>query len=224
MGDVRLSFRSGFATIRNAMTSLDSIARVIQQRLGAHAVAPSDAVSVRRRPVRCEVDLDQLLVGDSKRYVVDRLATETDWASITSPTPGAPRIVFFSIKAVSADRPPWPPLPGNWPQAGRRVLVLDLDLESPGLSSALLPEARRPPMESQTGLWKTSLANSDAVFGTMIASSNLSHDGEILVVPAHGADPGEYVSKLGRAWMARASQTGVREPWVKTLVTIARSS
>ena len=33
----------------------------------------------------------------------------------------------------------------------------------------------------------------------MTATSLLSHDGEIYVVPAHGMDPGEYVSKLGRS-------------------------
>jgi len=45
----------------------------------------------------------------------------------------------------------------------------------------------------------------------------LSHDGDIYVVPAHGANPGEYVSKLGRAWMPKLSVEGRRESWSQRL-------
>jgi hypothetical protein len=55
--------------------------------------------------------------------------------------------------------------------------------------------------------------NADAVFENMIATSGLSHDGEIYVVPAHGAAPGEYIAKLGRVWMPKVSSNGSREPW-----------
>jgi len=41
----------------------------------------------------------------------------------------------------------------------------------------------------------------------MVATSNLSHDGEICVVPAHGRDPGEYVTNSD-GWA-----NGAREPW-----------
>jgi len=47
----------------------------------------------------------------------------------------------------------------------------------------------------------------------MVATSVLSHDGEIYVVPAHGANPGDYVAKLGRVWMPKLARDGAREKW-----------
>jgi hypothetical protein len=102
-------------------------------------------------------------------------------------------------------------------QAGRRVLVLDLDLESPGLSSSLLPPERQPQYGITDWLVEDLANNSDAVFKSMIATSDLSHDGEIYVVPAHGAEPGEYIAKLGRVWMPKVSSTGERESWASRL-------
>jgi hypothetical protein len=100
------------------------------------------------------------------------------------------------------------------------VLVLDLDLESPGLSSALLPNERQPTFGIADWLVEDLVDNTAAVFDSMIASSNLSHDGEILVVPAHGAEPGEYLAKLGRAWMPKLQADGRHEAWSARLVRL----
>jgi hypothetical protein len=59
--------------------------------------------------------------------------------------------------------------------------------------------------------------NGDAVLDGMVATSNLSRDGDIAVVPAHGRDPGEYVAKLGRVWMPKAGCNGSREAWPQRL-------
>jgi len=91
--------------------------------------------------------------------------------------------------------------------------VLDLDLESPGLSSALLPEERRPFYGITDWLVEDLVNNADVVFENMVATSALSHNGEILVVPAHGANPGEYIAKLGRVWMPKLDSDGKRESW-----------
>ena len=91
--------------------------------------------------------------------------------------------------------------------------MLDLDLESPGLSSALLPLERQPMYGITDWLVEDLVDNGDAVFDSMVATSNLSHDGEIHVVPAHGADHGEYIAKLGRVWMPKLQADGAREMW-----------
>lgn len=147
-------------------------------------------------------------------YVVDRLLGESSWTTIANETQDkAKRVVFFSIKggvgrstalAVSA-----------WALAeqGKRILVLDLDLESPGLSSNLLPDGRRPQFGITDWLLEDLVDNGQTVFDDMVVSSPLSHNGEILVVPAHGQEPGEYLSKLGRAWMPKISKDGSREIW-----------
>jgi hypothetical protein len=154
--------------------------------------------------------------------VVDRLATESRWASIASVSAGVPRVVFFSIKggvgrssalAVSA----W-----SLAQAGKRVLVLDLDLESPGLSSSLLPDDKRPAYGITDWLVEDLVDNGIAVFENMVATSDLSHDGDIYVVPAHGKDPGDYIAKLGRVWMPKVGPEGGRESWSQRLDRLIR--
>src|SRR5690606_32409458 len=49
-----------------------------------------------------------------------------------------------------------------------------------------------------------------------------SHDGEIHVVPAHGADHGEYIAKLGRVWMPKLRADGTRETWSSRLGRLLR--
>lgn len=153
------------------------------------------------------------LNGFNNVYVVDRLATEANWARISPETQGAPRIVFFSIKGGVGRSTALAATAWQLAQAGKRVLVLDLDLESPGLSSALLPSERQPMYGITDWLIEDLLDNSDAVFDSMVATSNLSHDGEIHVVPAHGAEHGEYIAKLGRVWMPKVQADGSRESW-----------
>ena len=108
---------------------------------------------------------------------------------------------------------------GGWERAetGKRVLVLDLDLESPGLSASLLPRDRRPVYGITDWLVEDLVDNGEGVLSEMVATSELSRNGEILVVPAHGRDPGEYVSKLGRVWMPKVDSDGQRESWSERL-------
>lgn len=154
-------------------------------------------------------------------FVVDRLLTETSWTDISEESSGhAKRLVFFSIKggvgrstalAVSA-----------WALAeqGNRVLVLDLDLESPGLSSSFLPDDYRPKYGIADWLLEDLVNNGEAVFDDMAASSPISHNGAVFVVPAHGREPGEYLAKLGRAWMPIIKLDGTREIWSHRLLRL----
>ncbi|MFN3078010.1 MAG: KGGVGR-motif variant AAA ATPase, partial [Alphaproteobacteria bacterium] len=157
------------------------------------------------------------LPGVKDVHVVDRLATEGDWASISEPATSVPRIVFFSIKGGVGRSTALAVAAWSLAQQGKRVLVLDLDLESPGLSSSLLPNDRQPTHGIVDWLVEDLVDNGGAVFNAMVATSTLSRDGEIFVVPAHGLDPGEYVSKLGRAWMPKVSAEGSKENWSRRL-------
>lgn len=153
------------------------------------------------------------LNGFDQVWVVDRLATEANWACIAPETTGASRVVFFSIKGGVGRSTALAATAWHLAQAGKRVLVLDLDLESPGLSSALLPPERQPTYGITDWLVEDLVDNGNAVFDSMVATSNLSHDGEIHVVPAHGVEHGEYIAKLGRVWMPKVQADGARERW-----------
>ncbi|MBV5345318.1 MAG: ParA family protein, partial [Rhodoferax sp.] len=81
----------------------------------------------------------------------------------------------------------------------------------------LLPEDRRPTHGIADWLVEDLVDNGFTVFENMVATSSLSHNGEIYVVPAHGAEAGEYIAKLGRVWMPKVSTHGSRESWSQRL-------
>lgn len=182
--------------------------------LGPHAFPPEHAVLY-------EAHLEEILKekpGMTLEHFptlrfVDRLATESDWATISTITTRAPRIVFYSLKGGVGRSTALAASAWALAQQGKRVLALDLDLESPGLSSALLTDDRQSTYGITDWLVEDLVDNGDAVFDEMVVISTLSREGEIYIVPAHGRDPGEYIAKLGRVWMPKIALTGEREIW-----------
>ena len=195
-----------------------AIARAMSDALGPHGF-PVDRMVLFESSFEMvkQGALNFQLEGFDDVTVIDRMATETDWSNITPIATETPRIVFFSIKggvgrSTASSVAAW-----SLAQAGKRVMVLDLDLESPGISSSLLPDEKRPVYGITDWLVEDLVDNGAAVFNDMIASSDLSRDGEIYVVPAHGRDPGEYIAKLGRVWMPKINEQGLRQPWSSRL-------
>ena len=155
-------------------------------------------------------------------FVVDRLASEATWSSIRLPSScgdSIPRVVFYAMKGGVGRSTAVAACAFAMARAGRRVLVLDLDLESPGLSASLLPSDRQPAFGITDWLVEDLVNNGNAVSGALSAISPLSSasGGEIRVVPAHGREPGEYLSKLGRIWMPKFVDGGRREVWSERL-------
>lgn len=198
--------------------AIEDLARILVDILGAHGHPSEPPVLFEtERETACDGATVFPLEGFSKIWIVDRLATEGDWASIVKESSGAPRIVLFSIKGGVGRSTALAASAWSLAQAGKRILVLDLDLESPGLSTALLPSERQPMYGITDWLVEDLVDNTRVVLESMVTMSTLSYDGEILVVPAHGSDPGEYISKLGRVWMPKLNPDGSRENWSKRL-------
>lgn len=220
-GRVRLIVREAVRENDLASQALVEIATDLVAALGPHAFPVERAVlyedvleAVSHNATQFKLD------GFEDVTVVDRLATEGDWTKIEPESEKAPRGVFFSIKGGVGRSTALAASAWALAQAGKRVLVLDLDLESPGLSSALLPEERRPTFGIVDWLVEDLVDNGNVVFEDMVATSSLSHDGEIYVVPAHGRDPGEYVAKLGRVWMSKAVENSGPEKWSRRLARL----
>lgn len=180
-------------------------------------------------PVECgilyEQDIDQACQGAirfaledfDKVWVVDRLASESRWVPIKSVSKGVPRIVFFSIKGGVGRSTALAASAWHLARLGKKVLVLDLDLESPGLSSALLPDERQPKYGITDWLVEDLVDNGEGLIDDLFAMSDLPMDGSIHIVPSHGHDPGEYVSKLGRVWMPKMKNPLQPEVWSSRL-------
>ena len=100
---------------------------------------------------------------------------------------------------------------------GQRVLVVDLDLESPGLSSALLEPDRRPDFGVTDWFVEALVGEDEHVLERMTATPRWAQDfdGDVRIVPAHGREAGEYLAKLGRVYMDAAD-----EPWTARLARL----
>ncbi|HCF06084.1 MAG TPA: hypothetical protein DEU72_07635 [Desulfomicrobiaceae bacterium] len=153
------------------------------------------------------------LPGIDRIWVIDRLATEGNWAKIAPESPGAPRVVFFSIKGGVGRSTALAATAWSLAQQGRTVLVIDMDLESPGLSNALLPPDRLLSYGVTDWLVEDLVDNGETVFPDLYAEAGFNTQAPLYVVPAHGAEPGEYIAKLGRVWMPKIGRTGTPEPW-----------
>ena len=220
-GRVRLIVPEVIQEDSTAFGYLQAIAADLAHRLGPHGYGADRAILFEPDVAAvCRGEPSFPLEGFANVTVVDRLVTESDWAAIGQESEGTPRVVFYSIKGGVGRSTALAAVAWALAQQGRRVLVLDVDLESPGLSSALLPEERRPAYGITDWLVEDLVDNGDAVFDDLIATSPLSHDGEIYVVPAHGKEPGEYVAKLGRVWMAKGRADGGRESWSRRLARL----
>lgn len=216
-GRVRLIVAEKWEKEQDAVEQLGQIARHIHQSLGNHSFPPEQAVLYEESPEDVTFGLPIFPIeGVSDVFLIDRLATQGNWSTIANPSVQAPRIVFFSIKGGVGRSTAMAATAWSLAQSGKRVLILDLDLESPGLSTSLLPADRRPKFGITDWLVEDLVDNGGEVFENMVASSGLSHDGDIYVVPAHGVESGEYVSKLGRAWMPKVGASG-QESWSQRL-------
>ncbi len=213
-GRVRFIVPERVKTDSERQEKVEKLYQKLARRIAPHAFPVESGLLYEaiRDPI-CSGVTSYPLEGFHRVWMVDRLATEGNWAQTAPETTGAPRIVFFSIKGGVGRSTALAACAWKLAQAGKRVLVLDLDLESPGLSSSLLPETRQPMYGITDWLVEDLVDNADTIFDDLIAISDLSREGDIYVVPAHGAEPGEYVSKLGRVWMPKAQLDGNRESW-----------
>lgn len=197
---------------------LEALALELTKKFAPHTYAGSSSVLFENeRDNALGAAPNYPIDGFERVRLVDRLVTEGNWTDIAPETSGASRIVFYSIKGGVGRSTALAATAWRLAQDGKRVLILDLDLESPGLTTTLLPSERQPQYGITDWLVEDLVNNGNVIFESMVATSTLAHDGEIYVVPAHGADPGEYLSKLGRVWMPKVSDAGIHESWTARL-------
>lgn len=149
--------------------------------------------------------------------LVDRRVIGRDWQ--TRPAPGweppAPaRVVFASLKGGVGRSTALAVLASDLANDGKNVLVIDLDLEAPGIGAMLVSSKTRPRYGVLDWMVEANLQDLDDEFLTqMVAPSDISGGrGVIDVVPAVGSSSDEHphnvLSKLARAYLedARAGE------------------
>ena len=166
--------------------------------------------------------------------LLERQERDGDWLSPVSKESGSPRkakrCVFFSIKGGVGRSSALTMLAIELARLGKRVLVVDGDFESPGLSSSLLPRDEGQPAYGVVD-WLTAQAlGADAETLQRMAltqvvehsplNSRLALQGQLLVSPAYGQKTQAYVAKLARLYRQSPDGKGYAQRLNEFLTTV----
>ena len=206
------SARSGCS--EPSLQALDRLTSALRDRLGAYARADGGGV----------LWVDDGLLEDAQDtaceirpgvFWVDRLLVGGDWWTAGEERRDGPiRYTLHSVKGGVGRSTTAAVLAWHLARQGDDVLVVDLDIESPGLTSAVFGRRERPKFGVIDWFVEELVGQGDRVIEDMYSVPAWANDlpGNVWVAPAHGRDPGEYLAKLGRVYMATAG-----DPWIGRL-------
>lgn len=184
------------------------------QSLGAFAASPGVVCAedfFEPAAIFQDPSIVQFLIPGTEISVplLDRQVTGQDWllnapSGNGKPQAGAtvPRLVFFGLKGGVGRSTALAILAYELARSGKRVLLIDLDLESPGLSGLLLPPDRIAEFGVVDWLVEDAVGQGEGVREQMVSMSPLSENlrQEIRVVSAIGNGDAFYLDKLSRAY------------------------
>jgi hypothetical protein len=157
-------------------------------------------------------------------FLLDRQITGQDWLKDSyKRNTSNPRVTFFGIKG-GVGRSTALVIWAWWlAKKGKNVLIFDLDLESPGVSSTLLPKESLPDFGIVDWFVEDGVGQAEAIEREMIATSPLAQgfSGEIKIVPAFGRKTSDYLSKLARCYTD--TNVGNKQSWgdrLERMVTV----
>ena len=213
-GKVRICVPDTVEADESGRDVLQRLADRLHHALGAHAYSTDDTVLFLDSAMldSLQDDARQLRPGV---FWVDRQVTGRSWWTVGGPHRGTGprRYTLFSVKGGVGRSTTAVMLAWRLAHQGERVLVVDLDLESPGLSSAMLAPDNQPEFGITDWFAEDLVGQAASLTERMTVAPSWAHvlEGDVRVAPAHGSEPGEYLAKLGRVYM----DTGV--PWTNRL-------
>ncbi len=199
------------AWLSEQKASIATFSQELTEGLGAYGFSSDRAVLYAGDLVQGDqvlVSSDRQLISDEddlKIWLIDRQIIGQDWmrAPLLRKTE-TPRVTFFGIKGGVGRSTALTIWAWQLARQGKTILIMDMDLESPGVSSTLLPLDYLPDYGIVDWFVEDGVGQVEAVENAMIASSPLASDlpGEIRVLPAYGRDTGAYLPKLARCYAA----------------------
>lgn len=224
-GRIRVIFPGRHKTLSvEQKAAVDKFSNEMAKALGAYGFPPDRAVLyagdlIQGDEILVSNDLRLLAEeGELKIWLLDRQITGQDWsrAPLQRRTKNR-RVTFFGIKGGVGRSTALVIWAWRLAKQGKKILILDLDLESPGVSSTLLPQDYLSDYGIVDWFVEDGVGQADLVEKIMVSSSSLSMDlpGEIRIVPAFGRDTGDYLSKLARCYATFSGNSSI--PWAERL-------
>ena len=163
---------------------------------------------VKPREVFLHPDLRPLNPGQQNNcFVLERQLVGTDWlhrGPEMGETENFKRVTFFGLKGGVGRSTALAMLGLHLAELGKKVLVIDLDLESPGIGSLLLNGNAL----SQYGVVDWFVEDAVGKADSQLLTSMVVNGVEgIRVAPAFGTDTGGYLYKLSRSYLDGQSPT-----------------
>ena len=151
--------------------------------------------------------------GQQKVWLLDRQINGQDWLRPQQAGQAAPhphRTVFFGLKGGVGRSTALSLAAWGLARRGKRVLLIDFDLESPGLSGLLQPANKVAEFGVVDWLLEDAVGQGDSVVPRMVSASPLGEStiSAIRVVAAVGLDEKNYLAKLARAYADVPSTDG----------------
>lgn len=214
--------------------ALVELATRLSRELGAHGHPPEASLLILDTPA-------SNLLGSSARrmsenmFWVDRLVTGSGWLTVNTPASRRNRYTLFSVKGGVGRSTTAVVLAWHLARHGEQVLVVDADVESPGLGSTVFDQGTHPEFGVVDWFVEDLVGQGAHVLERMVGTPTWAQDleGSVAVVPAHGRHPGEYLAKLGRVyldtglrWTERLDRviTSLEQAWQPSIVVIESRS
>jgi hypothetical protein len=229
--DVYGKFRLVFE-LRPSDDVLASLSSKLEQAAGAFLPQPSGRFLFKDDLIAPEAifespDRTYPFGEDAPFSFIDRGITGVDWLRsdpLPNEAPTPTRCAFFGLKGGVGRSTALAMLAHTLSRRGKRVLVLDMDLESPGLSSSMLPmvEGAFPVHGIVDWFVEEAVGQTDRRFlRDMAGISPLSSNADILVVPAFGWNKDQdYLAKLSRTYLDVPSLDGTTRTFASRLAAM----
>ena len=154
--------------------------------------------------VELGADEDGESLGAAEIQLLDRQITGQDWLrppmdlGVAHPH----RFVFFGLKGGVGRSTALAMTAWGLAQRGKKVLLIDFDLESPGLSGLVLPPNRGADFGVVDWLLEDAVGQGADILPRMVSASPLAQTtiGAIRVAAAMGVGELDYLAKLSRAY------------------------
>lgn len=190
-------------------TALNGYCRALSESLGQYGFPPHRALLFEEELAEREVILgERRPLTDVEEeteglYLLDRQVIGQDWMrdSLARSTVN-PRVTFYGIKGGVGRSTALVNWAWHLAEQGKRVLVFDLDLESPGVSSTLLPTEYLPDFGAVDWFVEDGMGQAAEIEPELVGISPLAQElaGEVMVIPAYGRKTGSYLPKLARCY------------------------
>jgi Mrp family chromosome partitioning ATPase len=203
------------------------VAALAEKALGSYAAErESSVLSLDDHGIRGLIDTGEALGevvrtkgrGDLTVQLLDRRIVGQDW--LRQPTrgwesPGPARLVFSSLKGGVGRSTALAVVAVHFASQGRKLLVIDLDLEAPGIGTMLIPPSKKPKYGVLDWYVENTISgriDEDLLYDMVAPCPFSGGNGVINVAPAVGLTsdrhPGNVLGKIARAYLEMPQEAG----------------